>query len=466
MLACTSSRLSNLQPTGGIWEPENHVLISDFSDIEAVAASPWLVFAATTHGLLIYDRGARRFRRPVTTIDGYPQGRVRRAVADPAGNAVWLDVEPAGYVRYDVDGRTWTPGALPFGQADVTLTVDAALARAPIAAAMRAAILTDARLRTHQFTAAAATPDRSDIFFGTNGLGMVRVDKLTGEWEVLNYGLLAPGVGAVAAAPEGVWAATNARPGERRGLTWVARDLSATRSREGDGAALGFSFLYSRRLLAIDDQLWLATEQGVLRIDSASFQSRVWDLPQATALARGSNGVWVGTTRGLSLIRADDQIVTFGPNPLTVLSLLTVGDTLWVGTSLGLGQLLPGADAITTPAELADRTSLHVPVYALTRVRDTLVMATERALLWRDPATKHWSTVALPLSLGTPTALVFDPAHGLWIGGTRGLGQVDLSRGFVQVHGVPYEMPAAVRDLTADRDYVWAATDSGLVRIQ
>ena len=146
--------------------------------------------------------------------------------------------------------------------------------------------------------------------------------------------------------------------------------------------------------------------------------------------------------------------------------MLTVGDTLWVGTSLGLGQLLPGADAITTPAELGDRTSLHVPVYALTRVRDTLVMATERALLWRDPATKHWSTVALPLSLGTPTALVFDPAHGLWIGGTRGLGQVDLSRGFVQVHGVPYEMPAAVRDLTTDRDYVWAATDSGLVRIQ
>ena len=93
-------------------------------------------------------------------------------------------------------------------------------------------------------------------------------------------------------------------------------------------------------------------------------------------------------------------------------------------------------------------------------------MATERALLWRDPATKNWSTVALPLSLGTPTALVFDPAHGLWIGGTRGLGQVDLSRGFVQVHSVPYEMPGAVRDLTTDRDYVWAATDSGLVRIQ
>ena len=34
---------------------------------------------------------------------------------------------------------------------------------------MRALILTDARLRAHQFTAAASTLDRSDIFFGTTG---------------------------------------------------------------------------------------------------------------------------------------------------------------------------------------------------------------------------------------------------------------------------------------------------------
>jgi len=31
---------------------------------------------------------------------------------------------------------------------------------------------------------------------------------------------------------------------------------------------------------------------------------------------------------------------------------------------------------------------------------------------------------------------------------------------------VPFEIPAPVRDLAADREYLWAATDSGLVRIQ
>jgi hypothetical protein len=443
------------------------VLISDFSEVEAVAASPWLVFAATRHGLLIYDRVARRFRPPVTALDGYPAGRVRRAIADPSGNAVWLDLgNGPGYFRFDADGRAWAQSPLPSGQSDGTLTVEAALASAPLAAAMRAAILTDPRLRAHQFTSAASTPERPEIFFGTNGMGLVRVDKQTGEWEVLSYGLIAPGVGAVAPAPDGVWAAANARPGQRRGLTWVATDLSATRTSEGGGAALGFTFLYSRRLLTAANQLWIATEQGVLRIDPSTVSSRFFDLPNATSLARAPDGVWVGTTRGLSVITQDDRVVPMSSSGLPILSLLAVRETLWVGTSAGLGQLLPGAETITTPPELADRSGLRVPVYALARLQDTIVMATERELLWRHPISHAWSALPLPLNLGIPTALAADPNGGLWIGGTLGLAQAEIARAFILVHTVPFEIPGPVRDVTSDRDFVWVATDSGLVRIR
>ena len=445
------------------------MLISDFSEVQAVAASSWFVYAATTHGLLIYDRVSRRFRSPVTAIDGYPQPVVRRAMADPSANAVWLDLGPGlGYVRYDVDGRTWTPGALASTEASRTLTVEAALASAPRVEAMQAAILTDRRLRMHRFTAAAATPDRPEIFFGTNGLGLVRVDKQTGEWEVLTYGLLAPAVGAVAPVPGGVWAATTAAAGraQRRGLSWVASDLSASRTSEGGRAALAFSFLYARRLLADGDQLWIASEQGVLRTDTTGFTSQLWDLPEATCLARSRRGIWAGTRDGLSLITTDERVQDVGPRGIAITSLLAAGDTLWVGTSVGLAQVLPGATEMTTPPELSERAGMRATVYAIGSLQDTIVIATANELLWRDPATRAWTGLPLSPALGVPTALATGSDGEVWIGGTRGLAQAGIRSGLIQVHAVPFEIPAAVRDLAADRDYLWAATDSGLVRIQ
>lgn len=285
---------------------------------------------------------------------------------------------------------------------------------------------------------------------------------------MLTYGLVAPSVGAVTIASDGVWAAANvgfARGGgaggadQRRGLTWVAPDLSLTRTAD-------FSFVSSRRLLAADNQLWVATEQGVIRIDQATLRSRTWDLQDVTSLARTSEGVWVGTTHGLSIIRSNDLLDDLASSGVAILSLLADGDTLWVGTSGGLGHVLPGSDAITIPAGLGERATLRVPVYALAGVRDTIVMATGQQLVWRSPGMQEWSAITLPPSLGRPTALTVGPDATLWVGGTLGLAQAELASGLVHVHPVPFEVPAAIRDLAADRSYLWAATDSGLMRIQ
>src|SRR5213594_2419817 len=84
------------------WRPEDRALISDFSAVEAVAASPFSVFAATAHGLTIYDRQARTWRLPVTSLDGYPPARVYAALADVVDNAVWLGTTD-GWARYDAN---------------------------------------------------------------------------------------------------------------------------------------------------------------------------------------------------------------------------------------------------------------------------------------------------------------------------------------------------------------------------
>ena len=96
------------------WRPEERALISDFSYVTAVAVSPFTLFAATTHGLTIYDRAARAWRLPVTALDGYPAERVRVALADGLDNAVWLGTD-RGLARYDANLRTWEVSAVPGG---------------------------------------------------------------------------------------------------------------------------------------------------------------------------------------------------------------------------------------------------------------------------------------------------------------------------------------------------------------
>src|SRR5256885_13126758 len=39
-------------------------------------------------------------------------------------------------------------------------------------------------------TAATRSPDRSELFFGSDGAGLVRVDPATGEWDRLAFGLI------------------------------------------------------------------------------------------------------------------------------------------------------------------------------------------------------------------------------------------------------------------------------------
>ncbi len=495
-----------------LWRPEERAVVSDFSYVQAVAASPFLVFAATTHGLTIYDRGSRSWRLPVTAIDGYPSAPVRCALADAVDNAVWLGTDD-GWARYDVDLRQWERGLVaggvasfvldardqasgifvraggvgwgflprgallpvagrplpPPGQRVQPLDPQAALNQAPMADAMRALILTDPRLRAHHFTAAARAPGQNELFFGTDGMGLVRVDATTAEWERLGFGLAAPRAGALALGPDGVWVAAVARLSERRGLTWVQADLSTDSVIEGPGT-LGFGCVDGRRLLASGRSLWLACERGLVKIETGSYRTRVFDagrgLPSENvlSLAPAPDGVWVGTTRGLAVVTNDDRVVRVGELAQPVLALLAVRESVWVGTTGGLGLLAPGSSEVAVPPGVAEEPALRAPVVALARVRDTIVAATTDQLAWRDPAGGRWTLVRARADWGAVGVLAGD-AGGVWIGGAAGLGFWDLAHGSFHTLRVPDDLPAGVRDLAVDPAYLWVATDSGLVRL-
>jgi hypothetical protein len=96
------------------WGPSDRVLITEFSFVTAVAASPYFVYAATPRGLLIYDRAARQWRPPVTWLDGFPRTRMWVALADAVNDAVWFGTAE-GWARYDAQLRVWERGFVPGG---------------------------------------------------------------------------------------------------------------------------------------------------------------------------------------------------------------------------------------------------------------------------------------------------------------------------------------------------------------
>jgi len=252
--------------------------------------------------------------------------------------------------------------------------------------------------------------------------------------------------------------------GERRGLTWVAADLSADTAIEGAGT-LGFPCVEGRRLIASGRSLWLACERGVVRIEAAGSRIKLFELDNPLALAPAPDGVWVGTARGLFVVTTEEKVVPIGPLRQPVLSLVAVRESLWVGTSGdGLGLVVPGTTEVIAPPDVVDQPALRAPIVALALVRDTLVVITPDQFAWRDPATRRWTLQRARAELGRVTALAGD-AGGVWIGGTNGLAFWDIPHTTFRTLAVPLDLPSAVRDVAVDRSYVWVATDSGLVRL-
>ena len=482
------------------WSPHERVLITDFSVVNAIAASPFSVFAATSNGLLIYDRAARRWLPPVTRLDGYPVSPVQVALADATDDAVWVGTLN-GWARYDVRIRQWQGGPLRSGVHDLALDAQdpasgvylragaewtflprgalfpvrsgplparvvrpldaqAALAQAPQVDALRALLLTDDRLRRFSFTAAARSPDQPDLFLGTNGLGVLRVDAFTARWDVLTFGLPAPGAAALAPAPDGVWVGGVPRGSERDGLTWLATELGSTRWLEGTGT-LGLGFLEARRLLARSGRLWVVTERGVARVDPRSERAELFPVELAQVLAPAPDGVWIGTRRGLTHMTDSGQVTAFGVSD-AIISLLAGGDSLWVGTATGLTLLAPGDAAPRTPAELAAVPGLRAPIVALAQLRDTVVAATPDQLAWRSPA-GSWTLLRPHADVGRITTLTAD-GGGVWVGGERGLAFWRIGAQSFRARRVPTDLPAGVRDVLVSAPYLWVATDLGVVR--
>jgi ligand-binding sensor domain-containing protein len=491
------------------WRPEDRAVIGDFSHITAVATAIDRVYVTSTSAALIWNPQFRQWRGPYDPPDPALLARVFAGLVDPLDNSLWL-ARPEGWVHFQPELQLWDQGPVPEGVQMIAFDGDdpttglylrtrsgwlllprggliASPARPPARPIMpariddvlrsnptlqtnAARILMDPRLNQARFTAAARSVDNLGWYIGTWGVGLLYLPDGAALPDRLSYGLRSPVVGAVFGWPGGVWAATDRTTQTDATLTFVDSALDAFRTLEGLPAS-GLPFTQVRKLAGQGTALWAATDQGLARI--ATGDGRVELLDEARGLPDGRvyavvsrrGRITAGTGHGLVRVTDSLRIERLAPRFAdAVLAVFPTGDSVWVGTQRGLLLALPGQPDVVRPAALASP-SLQAPVVALGSLGDTVVALTRDEMLWRDPGTGAW-TLGPNLSglLGGLVAFTAD-GPGFWVAGDRGVAFARLTTPPIRPLREG-DLPGNSNDLAVDREYLWVATDGGLVRFR
>ena len=487
---------------------EELVAIGAYNDITHVSAGERLVFASSPRGVIIYDALFRGWLPPMDMDDGLRRTPTALA-ADPTEDAVWVaaagrvvyyrpridyavtmsvagspqeiffdrrDLGAGAYVRVGSSvlrmsrtGSAMPGGTVPSPQDRLTSpSGQDVLRQYPSLETFLPLLTRDDDLEQWPASAATLAPGRSEVWLGTRGNGLYRIDPTFNRAEHLPFGLLEAGVGAVTLAADGVWAGGLGSPVARGGLVFVSEDLQRWRWLTGPPSRP----LQRARVNALairDRSAWIATTRGLLRmsVEDDNDVSR-WDLADGlpsdlvTSVVPVGLGAWVGTTAGLALVERSARGI--GPR-VGIHDLALVNDTLWIASDAGLLAL---AAPDSAPRRLAiDDARLSRAITSLARVDTVLAVATTSELIEIDIAKRRvLPPRAVNVSgLGRIARVAID-AQTIWVAGEGGALAIHRASGRSSFLPVGMNLPGAATSVALARDVAWIGTRDGLVRIR
>lgn len=503
-------------------------MLTAFDVIPAVAASDHMVYAATSGGIAALDRDFQRWTVPVALASGFPAGPVTAIATDPIEEGVWVAI--GGAVLYyqpsigDVsraaapglvdaiifDRRDPSAGAYLHGAAGWALasrtglmvpvdpsrvpppsarilppTLAEVYGRYPSLRGAGALLTQDANLQSWPVISGTIAPDRNEVWLGTNGGGLFRVDPLFLKGEQLPFGPLQTATGALAHDTNGVWMAGlgGAAGVSRAGLAFTSGDLQQWRWLRSPAVTRNMAGARVVGMSVSGSRIWVATDRGLVLVDANESGSTLrWSatsgLPddRVLSVAAVGDGAWVGTARGLAFVesaqsaraaRASDVHVAAGVGA-AVRTLSLAGDTLWVGSDAGL-ILMRGASPDSQPRRVSvNDPRLSRPIGALARSDSLVAVATDRDLIVVDQRSVALVPRfdAVDISAVAPVNAMAMDAQTIWLAGDRGVLAVSRSSGAARFLAAPGIVPAQALDVVLDRDYAWIATPAGVVRLR
>lgn len=499
---------------------EDKIVVGDFSFVTAVAVSRRYVFAATRGGLIVLDRQSRRWLPPFTTIDGYPFDGAFVVAGDPTDDAVLIGTAGAVLTYRPSLGavaRTIVPGQIERIVFDRSRPIDGAFVLAsgrwygigmggvavPVTADRLPApqnrigsetiedvyrrfpnvggfesILTrdDVTLRGARVTAAARAPERSEVWLGTAGRGLIEVDPIFNKATPHPYGLLGTDATALARSADGVIVATRSQggtAGTAGGLSMLADDLATSRWFTGDRNRV-LDRMHAIRIAVRDGTAWMLGVDGVLRASLSDPESvrLVADrqAPRAIgAIVARRDGALIGGGEGLRFI--GDSAGAAGPAMFTgtVTDIWPDGATLYLGTLDGLFLGSESSAVFASGAARFGDRRLARSVAALASHDSTLaVLLSGGELLELNLTTRQVALQRAPALTSAVPGVARLAIDGTTIAASTLDGVLVLSRvsRIARTLRAGSDLPGQINDVLLTPGALWIATTRGVVRLR
>lgn len=499
--------------------------IGSFSDVRAVGVSRRYVFSATPSGVSIYDRLTNAWLPPLTRENGLTDDGISLLVGDPVEDALWLGVPGAVIIHrpgMEATQRTFVAGVPDLIVFDRGNTGDAfvrssgvwtRVSRVGVSTPMQSApspssvivpatlqdvydrfpqlrsgtglLLreqkADRPLRNYPVTSGSISPERaSEVWLGTAGDGLYRVDPAFQQAVGLRFGPIESGIGALALAADGVWAAGLGQSAMRSGLTFASNDLQRWRWIDGT-ISVPLLGVRANAMSLRGSRAWIATDRGIVRAlldgsDALLSWTSLDGLPddRVYSVAARSDGAWAGTARGLVQLSDTGNVRNsrsrgIGARLLDntpVYALLAIGDTLWAGTAAGLVAIPAASGTLLRP--VGSEAALRRPIRALAWSDTVLLAASEDAVVSMSPRGTREPLrmdVLDPRTVGGALRVAIDD-RGMVVAGPDGVIVMSRQSGGARTLRVPVDIRAAVFDVAMSRDWLWIATAAGLARFR
>jgi ligand-binding sensor domain-containing protein len=465
-----------LIPIGAIADlfyPDLILNYSDFSYITSIAVGYRYVYFGTTNGITRYDISKSQWAEPMMVNEGPGSGVIHEIRVSFDDENVWARTD-IGIFEYSNLTDRWTEvDEMPNTQTHGQHLKAGDVYYAPWGYDfLPGGVLADQHDRRFPLTD-IVDDGWGNLWIGTWGLGAAHSDNASRRIDLLPYGLLQKDITCLYRDGDVLWMGGMAENSYRTGLTrFNTKNNSFDYVESYGGLIYNADNVYD--ITANDRDLFAATGDGVWVVSRKDKKTsdqlkRSSGLPDNNVAALFASGdtLFVGTEYGVGEIYLfTDSVKRISPTMLpshTVLCLEKAGNDLWIGTNSGVYRLDLETGMLGFLS--SDKLSHAGSVYDIKYIDGKIWLASDYELASIDISTAEIKLYPEVNNYGGANAVA---ANDTLIAAATMQGLLLISQGkhpysqlFTTSDGL---LSDNIRDLIFDENYLWLGTDSGLVR--